>query len=122
MNNKLSNNSAITALKNLDVQEIYYKTTNYVKLLKEAQAFIKKSKIDLLNLPLEERQALGFRTWSKESGEYELIPLYISKLLPKGTLVYCPLFENSTPKPVETASDDIRAGCIAYQLYKQTNK
>lgn len=121
MDSKLLNNDAVIALKNLDVQEIYNKTTNYVKLLKEVKTFIKESNINLLNLPLEERQALGFRTWSKESGEYELIPLYISKLLPKGTLVYCPLFENSTPKPIETANNDTRAGCIAYQLYKQTD-
>lgn len=117
---KLSENNIIKSLRDLNYQEIYSNTTNYLYLLKEAKKFIKESKIDLVHLPADERQVLGFRSWSKESGDYTLIPLYLSKLLPKETLVVCPLFEDSPPKPIGKADDDIRAGCIAYQLYVST--
>ena len=114
---KLSENNTIKELKDLDCQEIYSSTIKYLKLLKKADSIIKEHNVDLLHLTTDERRALGFRTWSKESGEYALIPLYFSKLLPKETLVICPLFKNSIPKPISKADDDIRAGCIAYQLY-----
>ena len=117
---KLSENEIIKSLRDLDYQEIYDKTSNYLLLLKEAKKLIKESKIDLVHLTADERQALRFRTWSKESGEYTLIPLYISKLLLKETLVICPLFKDSQPEPIGKVDDDIIAGCIAYQFYFPT--
>ena len=109
----------ITELKLIEVQEIYHNTERYQKLLKEAKADINKFDIDLLSLSDNDRKELGFKTWDKDLGEYELIPLYYSKLLPRETLVFCPLFMDESSKPIGSADDDTRAGCIAYQIDKR---
>lgn len=109
---------SITELKSVEVQEIYHNTKHYQKLLRKAKTDINKFHIDLLSLSSNDRKELGFRTWDKDSGEYELIPLYYSKLLPRETLVFCPLFKDESSKPIGSTDDDTRAGCIAYQIYK----
>ena len=110
---------SILALKEIDYKEIYDRTSKYVKALELAVEEVIKFDIDFTKLNVDERTMLGFRTWSKESEEAGLIPLYLVELIPGDTKVFCPLFDNSEPKYICKVDTDIRGGCISYQFYRK---
>lgn len=110
---------SILALKEIDYKEIYDRTSNYLMSLELAAEEVIKFDIDFTKLNEDERKMLGFRTWSKDSEEAGLIPLYLVELIPGDTKVFCPLFEKSEPEFISRVNTDIRAGCIAYQFYRK---
>lgn len=71
------------------------------------------------DLNLEQRRELGFGTWSKETGECELIPLWVFRLLDPEQVLICPLyFPKKDIDLVKNCDDDVRGGMVAYQFYR----
>ena len=112
-------NSTLLELKEIDVMDIYNEKENYIKLRDEAKEFLAKNNLDITKFDLDTRKYLSYGTWSKESGEYELIPLAFLELYPKDTDVICPLFKNSKVEKIGNVDNDTRGGYIAFQLYRE---
>lgn len=80
--------------------------------------------IDWTTYTEDELRILGFRKWD-DKGDW-LIPMWLFRLLPDETLLYCPLALLYCPLESDTtlnesilkknADDDYRMGCSAYSL------
>lgn len=112
-------NSVLLKLREINVSDIYEKRENYIKLRDEAKDYLDKNNLDITKFDLETRKALSYGTWSKESGDNELIPLAFLELYPEDTDVICPLFKDAKVKKISKVDNDTRGGFIAYQLYRE---
>lgn len=104
----------------------YLKSVNPNELYKMDKNIFLKCKEELLkngfndntfkNLKEKEREELGFRTWSKETKEKGLIPLYIFNLLDEDTELFCPFNKEFKIEKKRNCDDDHRGGCVAYEF------
>jgi hypothetical protein len=81
-----------------------------IKVLKVEFA---KETIDYAEITDDYLRLLGFKPWSEKNDM--LIPMWLFRLLPDDTKLYCPLTENETLLRKD-ADDDCRFGCSAFAL------
>lgn len=104
-------------LQELSIDALYKKKDSYFEKIKSKLVKAGFSDQTFKDLTVEQRRELKFGTWSKESVENGLIPLYIFKLLDDQTLLYCPLSSASNKTETRSnADDDTRFGCVAYEF------
>lgn len=82
-----------------------------IKVLK-TEVFWKET-IDYAKLTHSDLRLLGFKPWDEKNDM--LIPMWLFRLLPDDTKLYCPLTENETLLRKD-ADDDCRFGCSAFAL------
>ena len=115
----MSNIGAIL-LNNIAEGKVYEKWSDDFKL-KNTQEMYEKIKIqvkesfpDLMDLPKEDLNALGFKSWDEEM-DIVLIPLWAFDLIPDGTELTC-IDGNKKIKGKTEIDLDVRFGCIAYGI------
>jgi hypothetical protein len=79
-----------------------------------------REEIDYTGLSIDELKQLGFHAWDENMDM--LIPMWLFRLLPDETSLYCPLNEDQDTVLRKDADDDYRFGCSAYCLAKLKNK
>jgi hypothetical protein len=75
-----------------------------------------REEIDYAKLSVEELSQLGFRPWDENNDL--LIPMWLFRLLPDETPLYCPLDLGGDIVLKRDADDDYRFGCSAFCLVK----
>lgn len=106
-------------LQNLEADSFYNKSKMLSNMIIDLKKDFNFNKIKLNKLNKKQRKELGFATWSKKTGKYTLIPLWIFNLLKDEEFLICPLFDNEKPTQKINCDDDARGGCVAYQFYKE---
>ncbi len=100
-------------LKDFDINTLYSMSSNDFNLFKKD---LEVHNINLIELNEEQRKELMFQTFSKDSKQYGLIPLYIFYLLKDNIELRSPLFKDSSIIEKNVANDDVRGKCVSYEF------
>lgn len=107
--------SNITACMFQSWDAAFTKDTLFERVRVVRDDFVKET-INYKQLSLEDLKLLGFKPWDEKMDM--LIPMWLFRLLPDDTKLYCPLDGEGARDLIlrQDADDDYRFGCSAYAL------